>query len=90
MWPRGVSKSNAAIDHWMKDVAPTPELRTWYGHRPERWTEFAKRYRAELTENKAAVEALRALCAGKRVTFVLAAKDVERSSAVILRDFLLK
>ena len=90
LWPRGVSKSAAAIDHWTKDVAPTPQLRTWYGHRPEKWTEFAKRYRAELVENKVAVDALRALCADKRVTFVLAAKDVERSSAIVLRDFLLK
>jgi len=90
LWPRGVSKSAAAIDHWTKDVAPTPQLRTWYGHRPERWTEFAKRYRGELVENKATVDALRALCVDKRVTFVLAAKDVERSSATILRDFLLK
>jgi uncharacterized protein YeaO (DUF488 family) len=74
----------------MKDVAPTPELRTWYGHRPERWMEFRRRYRAELVENKAAVDALRNLCADKRVTFVFATRDPEHSSAAILRDFLLK
>ena len=90
LWPRGVSKSAAAINHWMKDVAPTPPLRTWYGHRPERWTEFRRRYRAELVENKAVVDALRNLCADKRVTFVFATKDAEHSSAIILREFLLK
>ena len=73
----------------MKDVAPTPELRTWYGHRAERWLEFRRRYRAELVENGAVVEALRSLCAGQRVTFVFAARDVERNSAVVLREFLL-
>lgn len=90
LWPRGVSKSAAAIDHWMKDVAPTPALRSWYKHDLEKWAEFRRRYRAELTENKTAVDALRKLCRGKRVTFVFATKDAEHSSAILLRDFLLK
>lgn len=89
LWPRGLTKAAAAIDHWTKDVAPTPELRTWYGHRPERWREFRRRYRAELVENGAVVETLRSLCAGQRVTFVFAARDEERNSAVVLREFLL-
>ena len=88
LWPRGLSKAAAAIDHWVIDVAPTPQLRTWFGHRPERWAEFHRRYRAELVENDATVDALRKLCAGRQVTFVFAAKDVERNSAVVLREFL--
>ncbi len=90
LWPRGLSKADAAIDHWMKDVAPSPQLRTWFGHRPERWAEFRGRYRAELIENAETVDALKKLCAGRQVTFVFAAKDVERNSAVVLRDFLLR
>ena len=89
LWPRGLTKAEAAIDHWMKDVAPSPELRTWYGHRPELWPEFRRRYRAELRSNHAAVGALRALCAAQQVTFIFAAKDLERNSAVVLRKFLL-
>ena len=89
LWPRGVSKAAAGIDHWAKDVAPTPALRTWYGHRPERWQAFRQRYAIELAGNHAAVDALRALCARQHVTFVFAAKDVERNGAVVLRDYLL-
>ena len=89
LWPRGVSKANAAIDHWVKDVAPSPQLRTWFGHRPERWTGFRQRYRDELVENVSEVDALKKLCAGKRVTFVFAAKSVEQNSAIVLREFLL-
>lgn len=89
LWPRGLSKANAAIDHWVKDVTPTPQLRTWFGHRPERWEEFRKRYRAELIANTATVDALRKLCAGRRVTLVFAAKDLDRNGAAVLREFLL-
>ena len=89
LWPRGLSKANAGIDHWAKDVAPTPALRTWFGHRPERWEEFRQRYFVELEANYAAVDAVRALCARQHVTFVFAAKDVERNGAIVLREFLL-
>ena len=90
LWPRGLTKEKAAIDHWVKDVAPTPELRKWFGHVPDLWDEFQRRYRAELAANGDAVEALEVLCAGKRVTFVFAAKDEDRNGAVVLRDFLLE
>ena len=90
LWPRGVSKSTAAIEHWVKDIAPSPLLRAWYKHDQERWAEFGRRYRAELKANKEAVGTLRNLISGKRVTFVFATKDAEHSSAKILRDFLLK
>ena len=88
LWPRGVTKADAAIDHWAKDVAPTPELRTWFGHRPARWAMFRKRYRLELSENLSAVNSLRELCAGQRVTFIFAAKDVSRNGAVVLKEYL--
>ncbi len=90
LWPRGLTKDKAAIDHWVKDIAPTPELRKWYGHDPDRWAEFQRLYREELAENSAAVETLEDLCASKRVTFVFAAKDEARNSAVVLREFLME
>ncbi|NND50695.1 MAG: DUF488 domain-containing protein [Rhizobiales bacterium] len=89
LWPRGVKKSDAAIDHWVKDISPSPELRKWFGHRPELWGEFRQRYAAELRQNADGVADLRKLCASGRVTFVFAAKDQDRNSAVLLRDFLL-
>jgi uncharacterized protein YeaO (DUF488 family) len=89
LWPRGLSKAAAAVDHWVKDLAPTPSLRTWFGHRPERWEEFRRRYVLELEANPGAVEALNTLCTGQPTTFVFAAKDVDRNSAIVLRAFLL-
>jgi len=88
LWPRGRTKADAAIDHWVKDVAPTPELRTWFGHRPERWQEFQTRYQLELDSNWAAVRSLWDLCSGQRVTFVFATKDVVHNGAVVLKDYL--
>jgi uncharacterized protein YeaO (DUF488 family) len=89
LWPRGLTKANAAIDHWVKDVAPSATLRTWFGHRPERWDEFRRRYRSELADNSAAVDELRTLCNRQAVNFVFAARDTERNGAVVLREFLL-
>ncbi len=88
LWPRGLTKADAAIDHWVKDVAPTSELRTWFGHRPARWQEFRTRYRLELNENRSAVNSFRELCSGQRVTFIFAAKDVLRNGAVVLKEYL--
>ncbi len=88
LWPRGLSKTDAAIDHWMKDIAPTPKLRTWFGHRPERWPQFRARYLAELGANAEVVRALEKLCSEGPVTFVFAARDTERNSAVVLKTYL--
>jgi uncharacterized protein YeaO (DUF488 family) len=84
LWPRGVSKDRAELDLWLKDAAPSPELRTeWHAH-PERWDEFADGYRAELADNPA-VEELRSLAAKhSRVTLLYGAHDPERNHAVIL------
>lgn len=91
LWPRGVSKERGAIDRWFKELAPSPELRKWYAHEPERWPEFQRRYRSELEkENEEEMEALLALCAERPVTFIFAARDQERNSAVVLREFVLE
>jgi uncharacterized protein YeaO (DUF488 family) len=88
LWPRGLTKDRAAIDLWMKEVAPSPELRKWYAHDEAKWTEFQKRYRAELAKNKEPVQELREKCRSGTVTFVYAAHDEERNSALVLKKFL--
>ncbi len=88
LWPRGLTKAEAAIDHWAKEVAPSPGLRKWYRHRPDRWDDFQRRYRSELANNRAALDALDALCGRGRTTFVFAARDEARNGAVLLRNFL--
>lgn len=88
IWPRGLSKKAAALDHWLKDVAPSTELRKWFGHDPERWAEFRKRYKKELAANDAVGE-LRTLVKGRRTTLVFAASDTAHNNAVVLADYLL-
>ena len=88
LWPRGVSKDKASLDHWLKEIAPSPALRRWYGHRPERWPEFQARYHAELDANAEVVRGLETLCAAGAVTFVFAARDTERNGAVALKKYL--
>ncbi|HXJ03185.1 MAG TPA: DUF488 domain-containing protein [Micropepsaceae bacterium] len=87
LWPRGIKKSDARIDGWMKDIAPSSELRTWFGHRPDRFAEFGKRYREELRSNPA-VGALRKLGKGKIVTLLYGARDPEVNHALVLRAVL--
>jgi uncharacterized protein YeaO (DUF488 family) len=88
LWPRGVSKRAARIDLWLKDLAPSTELRTWYGHDPARWPSFRKRYWAELKAAGDVPALLRHVADGRTVTFVYAAADEERNSAVALKEFL--
>lgn len=91
LWPRGVSKDKAAIDHWSRDLAPSHDLRKWYGHEPERWPEFQTQYREELGGADAdALAELIAMCRDGDVTFVFAARDEARNSAVVLRVFILE
>ena len=85
LWPRGLSKAKAALDGWNKDVAPSTALRQWFGHKPERFQEFARRYRTELKGN-AALDALRAL-KGK-VTLVYGARDPKINHAIVLAKIL--
>ncbi|HVW66621.1 MAG TPA: DUF488 family protein [Candidatus Peribacteraceae bacterium] len=88
LWPRGLTKAKAKIDVWMKDIAPSTELRQWYAHDEKKWPAFRKKYLAELRKNKKVVAELKETI-GKSATFVYAAKDEEHNSAVILRNFLL-
>lgn len=90
LWPRGVTKENAAVDYWASHIAPSNELRRWFGHRPERWKAFQTRYREELDrpEAQAEIATLRAFTHKGRVTLVFAARDAAMNNAVVLRDFL--
>jgi len=90
LWPRGLTKAAAAVDHWAKEIAPSSDLRKWYGHNPTKWPEFQKKYRIELKANEEQLKRLKGLCAEGAVTFVYAAKDEERNSAVLLAAFLQK
>lgn len=87
LWPRGVSKEK--LDAlWLKDIAPSAELRAWFGHRPERWKEFLHRYFAELDAHPEPVAELRRLLEGGRVTLVYGARDQAHNQAVALREYL--
>ncbi len=90
LWPRGLTKEEAHLDAWVKDVAPSAELRKWYAHDPEKWPEFQRRYRAELESNPEGVAELRQAMGARPVTFVFAAKDPVRNSATLLRTYLLE
>jgi uncharacterized protein YeaO (DUF488 family) len=88
LWPRGIRKEDPRIDGWLKKIAPSPALRTWYGHDPAKWPEFRRRYRAELAANEDAVAKLRALLAQGPATLVYAAKDEQRNSARVLVEWI--
>jgi uncharacterized protein YeaO (DUF488 family) len=86
VWPRGLTRDAANLDEWIRDVAPSTALRRWYGHRPERFAEFRRRYLAELAEPApaAALRRLRELARDRRVTLLTATKDIEHSQAAVL------
>ena len=88
LWPRGMRKEALRLDAWVKDVAPSTELRKWFSHRVDRWTEFQRRYRRELSAHRDAWSPI--LEASKRgpVTLVYSAHDPEHNAAVVLRDYL--
>src|SRR5574341_2678683 len=87
LWPRGFTKERAAVDVWLKEIAPSPELRRWYGHDLAKWGEFQKRYWAELTRRTEAVAELQRLLKRSVVTFVYAARDEAHNSAAVLKQF---
>ena len=88
IWPRGVSKSRAAINDWAKDIAPSPELRKWFNHVPQRWDEFCARYRRELEAHASELGEIRAKAKRRTVTLLFAAKDHEQNQAVVLKQTL--
>ncbi len=90
VWPRGLTKAATQLDEWMKGIAPSTELRRWYGHRPERFPEFRRRYLAELraAEPAGTVDRLRELARTRQVTLLTATRDVEHSHAAVLSELL--
>ena len=88
LWPRGLSKAAAQVDYWAREVAPSADLRKWFGHDPQKWETFRRRYFAELEAMPDAVEALRQRIAAGPVTFVFAAREERFNNAVALRDYL--
>jgi uncharacterized protein YeaO (DUF488 family) len=89
LWPRGVKKADARISEWMKEVAPSTELRKWFGHDPARWEDFRRRYKAELAAKKELLDDLRELARKGRLTLVYSAHDEAHNQAVVLREMLL-
>jgi uncharacterized protein YeaO (DUF488 family) len=90
LWPRGVRKIDAAIDQWLKEIAPSTELRRWFGHDPGRWSEFRRRYVVELGQHVAVIDELRAMARSGVVTLIYGARDDEHNQAIVLRDTVLR
>jgi len=88
LWPRGLSKERAAVTLWLKDVAPSTELRKWFGHDPARWKQFQARYRKELRQKKDALTLLRQKARTRTITLVYAARDEEHNEALVLGKIL--
>ncbi|MCA6110925.1 DUF488 domain-containing protein [Bradyrhizobium cenepequi] len=88
LWPRGIKKDAAAIDCWMKELAPSSDLRKWFGHEPERWSEFKRRYKRELRQHASTLDELRMLAERGPITLIFAARDKAHNEAVVLRDVL--
>ncbi|RWK11258.1 DUF488 domain-containing protein [Mesorhizobium sp.] len=88
VWPRGIARKDAALALWLKDIAPSDRLRKWFGHQPERWAEFQKRYRMELERNEEAVAQLRDVLREGKVTLLYGAHDEAHNNAVALAGYL--
>ncbi|WP_432746308.1 DUF488 domain-containing protein [Methylobacter sp. G7] len=86
LWPRGLTKEKASIDLWLKDIAPSTELRKWFGHNPDRWEEFKERYLAELKSNSGQIQLLKQELDTGIVTLVYGAKDEEHNQAVVIQE----
>ena len=88
LWPRGISKDKADIDLWLKEIAPSAKLRKWFDHDPEKWSEFRRRYRAEIAENGEALQSLKEAIGKGPATLLYGARDEQHNHAVVLRDML--
>jgi uncharacterized protein YeaO (DUF488 family) len=88
LWPRGLTKEKAKVDLWLKEIAPSTELRKWFGHDPDKWKEFRKRYADELKKNKEQVLLLKEQITKGKVTLLYGAKDEEHNEALVLKDWL--
>ena len=88
LWPRGLAKERAKVDVWLKEIAPSTELRKWFNHEPVKWPEFKKRYQAEISNNTEELAALERHLANEKVTIVYGAKDEEHNDAVVIKQYL--
>jgi uncharacterized protein YeaO (DUF488 family) len=89
LWPRGISKKDAALSLWMKEIAPSTELRKWFGHDPDRWNEFRERYASEIDRNSLLLDQLRSLARKGPITLIYSAHDENHNDAIVLRDVIL-
>lgn len=89
LWPRGLNKDQARVDHWLKEIAPSSELRQWYGHDDARWDEFKRRYFEELATSDQPVKSLRELLLGKTVTLLYSTRSDAHNNAIALAEFIL-
>lgn len=90
IWPRGVSKASLQIDEWCREIAPSTELRKWFGHDPDRWETFKRRYREELEQQVDVLDRLKAEAQNRRLILLYSAKDKEHNQAVVIREKLLE
>lgn len=90
LWPRGLKKEDAHIDEWLKEIAPSNELRSWFHHEPDKWPEFKRRYQKELKNQAATIDRLRRESGKGIVTLLFSARDAERNNAVVLREAIVK
>ncbi len=90
LWPRGMKREALQMDAWMKEVAPSTQLRKWFGHRPERWQEFRRRYKKELRANPDACSSILDVSKRGTVTLLYSAHDLEHNGAVVLREYLME
>lgn len=88
LWPRGMKKEDLKMDAWLKEVAPSTELRQWFGHDPDRWVEFQRRYLAELNSNREGLRPLLDAARNGTVTLLYSARDTEHNSALLLQEYL--
>jgi len=88
LWPRGLNKQKASVDWWLKEVAPSHDLRKWFGHDPAKWRQFQVRYRKELREKKEALVSLRRDAKTRTVTLLYGARDTEHNEAIVLKKLL--
>jgi len=88
IWPRGVSRDEAELEDWLKEIAPSNELRKWFDHDPERWAEFRRRYMSELKQHRDELRELARQAADIRITLVYGARDQEHNQAIVIRQYL--
>jgi uncharacterized protein YeaO (DUF488 family) len=88
LWPRGLTKEKAALDLWLKEIAPSTELRKWFGHDPKKWTEFRRRYRAELKSHPDELKMIKSKAKEGTVTLLYGARDQEHNEAIVLKQLL--